>query len=66
MIPIFNPVADPNTYSHGMARLIASFVADRKGMAGEARLWLEDLRAVAGDGDYFFSLNRYLFLAVAP
>lgn len=65
VVPVFNPVADPNTYSHGIARFIARFVAARDGMASEAQLWTEDLQAAADAGEYFFSLNRYLFVAVA-
>ena len=29
----------------------------------EAEAWVNDLRSRTAEGDYFFSLNRYLFLA---
>jgi hypothetical protein len=38
----------------------------RKRMAeGEAAAWADDLRALGARGEYFFSLNRYLFIAQA-
>jgi arsenite methyltransferase len=51
--PILNVGSATNNLSHGVMPLIAEFVSDAE--------WAEDLRAL-GD-DYFFSLNRYLFLA---
>jgi hypothetical protein len=42
---------------------ITEFVPGRQGLTeADAQAWAEDLKAL-GD-DYFFSLNRYLFLAV--
>jgi ubiquinone/menaquinone biosynthesis C-methylase UbiE len=32
----------------------------------QVRAWAEDLRALARSGDYFFSVNRYLFLVGKP
>ena len=47
--------------------LIAAFVAGRRGVTREeAEAWAEDLQALGKAGEYFFSLNRYLFLAVKP
>jgi arsenite methyltransferase len=44
--------------------LIAEFVVGRHGLtAKDAQTWLDDLRARADEGDYLFSLNRYVFLA---
>ena len=60
IIPILNHGADRNTYSAGMIWLVAAFVAGCGGVtADEATAWADDLQ---GD-DYFFSLNRYLFVA---
>ena len=43
---------------------IAAFATGRKGVsAAEAQAWAAELRALGASGDYFFSLNRYLFLA---
>ena len=62
-IPMLNAGYDPNTLSAGMIGFIAAFVPGRQGLnERDARDWAEDLTAL-GD-DYFFSLNRYLFLAV--
>jgi arsenite methyltransferase len=53
VIPILNQGPRTDTLSHGVMPLIADFVGDQA--------WAEDLRAL-GD-DYFFSLNRYVFVA---
>ena len=45
-----------------MSRLVAAYVAGRGGISeAEATAWEQDLAGL-GD-DYFFSLNRYLFVA---
>jgi SAM-dependent methyltransferase len=63
--PILNAGFDADTYSAGLLELVASFVAGRQGVgAEEARAWADDLRSLGGS--YFFSLNRYLFLACKP
>jgi arsenite methyltransferase len=42
--------------------MIAEFVSGRQGIAPEeAMAWRDDLRSLGED--YFFSLNRYLFVA---
>jgi SAM-dependent methyltransferase len=62
-IPLLNAGYDPNTLSAGMIGFIKAFVPGRQGLnEHDARDWAEDLTTL-GD-DYFFSLNRYLFLAV--
>jgi hypothetical protein len=49
-----------------MSQLVAEFVTDRDGLtAGEVEQWLEGHRALDATENYFFSLNRYLFLAEA-
>ena len=46
-----------------MIGLVADFVPGRAGLTdAEAQAWRADL--VGLGADYFFSLNRYLFLAV--
>lgn len=65
VIPLFNPEYDANTYSYGLIGLIITFVAGWRGVTQrEAEAWAEDLRKLGEEGSYFFSLNRYLFLAV--
>jgi len=67
VIPVYNPEFDPNTYSYGLMGVIAAFVVGRQGVTQEeAQAWVEDLRKLGEAGAYFFSLNRYLFLAVKP
>jgi ubiquinone/menaquinone biosynthesis C-methylase UbiE len=62
-IPLLNAGYDPNTLSAGLMGFITEFVPGRQGLTeADAQAWAEDLKAL-GD-DYFFSLNRYLFLAV--
>jgi arsenite methyltransferase len=61
-IPILNRPYDRDTYSAGLIDVIAAFVPGRQGVSeAEAAAWQEDLTTL-GD-DYFFSLNRYVFLA---
>jgi SAM-dependent methyltransferase len=62
IIPLLNIGADRNTFSAGMSGLIAAYVAGRGGVSeADASAWEQDLAGL-GD-DYFFSLNRYLFIA---
>jgi len=53
-----------DTYSQGMAELIADFVPGRQGLTqADAAVWKDDLNDLSDSGEYFFSLNRYLFRA---
>ncbi len=62
IIPILNVGADRDTFSVGMSRLVGSYVAGRGEVsAADVIAWEQDLAGL-GD-DYFFSLNRYLFVA---
>ena len=64
IIPLFNPAYDPNTYSNRIIDSIVSFIAGRNGIdRAEAEAWSGELRQAGEQGNYFFSLNRYLFLA---
>jgi ubiquinone/menaquinone biosynthesis C-methylase UbiE len=64
VVPILNLRSNRNTYSEGMTELIADFVPGRQGLTeADAIAWSEDLNRLSRSGDYFFSLNRYLFLA---
>ena len=63
VIPLLNSGYDADTYSAGLIEFIAAFVSRHSEMtAGEIASWASDLAGL-GAG-YFFSLNRYLFLAV--
>jgi arsenite methyltransferase len=62
-IRLLNAGYDPNSFSAGLMGFITEFVPGRQGLTeADVQAWAEDLEAL-GD-DYFFSLNRYLFLAV--
>jgi arsenite methyltransferase len=62
-IPLFNAGYDTDTFSAGLIGFIAAFVPGRAGVtAADVNAWAEDLIRLGAD--YFFSLNRYLFLAV--
>jgi SAM-dependent methyltransferase len=65
VVPLLNVGYDRDTYSAGMLELVAAFVSGRRGVdAAQATGWARDLRAMGAR--YFFSLNRYLFLASVP
>ena len=64
VIPLLNTRYDPDTYSAGVLEVIKGYTRKRVA-ANEADAWAEDLYALGSRGEYFFSLNRYLFLARA-
>jgi hypothetical protein len=64
VVPLLNPEFGEQTYSNRLIDLIVSFVSGRSGVSrGEARAWADSLRKDPA-GQYFFSLNRYLFLGM--
>jgi arsenite methyltransferase len=64
IVPVLNTGYDPNTYSGGLIDIVAAFVAGRQGISDhDAAAWARDL--VDLGEDYFFSLNRYLFIGVS-
>jgi ubiquinone/menaquinone biosynthesis C-methylase UbiE len=67
VFPLFNPHYDTDSYSHGIIDFIATFVTGRQGIgADEAQAWADELRERKQANEYFFCLNRYVFLAVKP
>ena len=67
VLVLFNPEYDPDTYSVANGQIMADFAVTQGRMArGEAEAWLRDLQRLGSQGRYFFSLNRYLFLATKP
>lgn len=63
VFPILNAGYRRDTYSAGLIGFISAFVPGRHGLDGaDVDAWSQDLLALGPD--YFFSLNRYLFLAV--
>ena len=64
IMPLFNPSYEPNSFSNRIIDLIVPFVSGRNGVTrAEAQAWARDLRQAGRQGNYFFSLNRYLFTA---
>jgi arsenite methyltransferase len=63
-IPMFNPEYTPNSFSFHLTKLIAGFSSGRREASAEdAQGWLAELEELGKAGRYFFSLNRYLFVA---
>jgi len=61
---IFDPNGHQNSYSYLQ---IEHLGASAIGVAAEeVQAWAADLRELASRGEYFFSVNRYLFLATKP
>jgi ubiquinone/menaquinone biosynthesis C-methylase UbiE len=64
VLPLYNPAAREDSYSYRMVALIADFVARAGGAAAsDTAGWVTELEAEAAAGQWFFSLNRYLFAA---
>ena len=64
VIPMFNPEYHDNTYAKRMLGIMASFAVGRKGVSQEeANAWLAEFAELGKQGKFFFSLNRYLFVA---
>jgi arsenite methyltransferase len=63
---IFNARTAPDAFSTSYMETIARFVVGRQGLTeADAEAWLADLRARNDEGDYLYSINRYIFLATA-
>jgi arsenite methyltransferase len=64
VIPMFNPEYHDNTYAKRALGIIASFSVGRRGVSqDEANAWLAEFTQLGNEGKFFFSLNRYLFIA---
>jgi arsenite methyltransferase len=64
VFPIFDPTGDEGSYS---ASQINHLGASAIGVpAAVIEDWAAELRDLARAGEYFFSLNRYIFLAAKP
>lgn len=67
IIPLFNPEFGEETFSNRMIDLIGPFVTGRQSVsAEELNDWAQDLRTRGREGEYFFSLNRYVFVGIKP
>lgn len=64
VLVLFNPEYDPNTFSVANGQIMADFaVAQHRMMRDDAQAWMQDLQRLGREGRYFFSLNRYVFIA---
>jgi arsenite methyltransferase len=64
VLVLLNPEYSPDTYSVANGEIMADFAVARGGLTREeVNAWLADLDQLGQEGRYFFSLNRYLFLA---
>jgi arsenite methyltransferase len=62
VVPMFNVRYRRETYSGGLVPIVAAFVSGRGGVTEEeAEAWKDDLISLGED--YFFSVNRYQFVA---
>jgi ubiquinone/menaquinone biosynthesis C-methylase UbiE len=66
-IPIVELAPDEASYSGSQVTEVAKYLSSKGGLSPEeASSWAGDLRALASRGEYFFALNRYLFIATKP
>jgi len=64
IVPVLNTAYDTNTFSNQLIDSIVPFVIGRNGLTrDEAEAWAGEIRLAGKRGEYFFSLNRYLFMA---
>lgn len=62
VLPLLDVAHREDSYSHRVIALIEDFVA-RGEAAGEAHAWAAAMARQAASGEWFFSLNRYVFSA---
>jgi SAM-dependent methyltransferase len=63
VIPIVNLRHEPGAFSVELIGLTRRAAVEHGIPAVEADAWAADLRGRTGDGEYFFSVSRFLFLA---
>ena len=64
VIPMFNPEYHEHTYGKRLLGIMASFVVGRKGVSKEqSDAWFSEFAELSREGRFFFSLNRYVFVA---
>ena len=65
VLPLLNAGDPRDSFSGSLLGLVAGYVVDRNGLTSEeVEAWAESMRALGED--WFFSLNRYVFLASRP
>ena len=64
---MINSEYDENTYSHGIIDFIASYVNAKNAISAEdVKAWVTELRDKGREGNYFFSISRYIFSVSKP
>ncbi len=65
-IPVVNLRYEAGSFSVGIIGSTRDWAIQQGIPREEAEAWEADLRGRTADGDYFFSVNRYLFVATKP
>jgi hypothetical protein len=66
-VAIVELAATEENYGGGQLKEVAKYVSARQNeIAAEAQAWKDEQLALEASGDYFFSLNRYLFVVRRP
>jgi SAM-dependent methyltransferase len=67
VFPMLSPVWQPVSYAAGIIRSVRDYALRHGESAGlsanDVARWWEDQQALIAKGEFFFSLNRYIFLA---
>jgi arsenite methyltransferase len=67
VVPMLSATWQPVSYAGGIMRFIHDFVRNNGGQHGmspdEIDAWFEDQQALIARGEFFFSVNRYAFIA---
>lgn len=64
---ILNREFTPDNFGYHMARSMSVYGAKQGAISkDEGKGWIASLDRMSRDGDFFFSMNRYLFLAARP
>ncbi len=66
VIPILSLRCEPGSFSAGIIGPTKESAIRQGVPREEAEAWEADLRGRTGDGEYFFSVNRFLFVATKP
>ena len=66
-VTIVELAATEEDYGGGQLKEVAKYIAGGQGeIAAEAQAWKDEQLALEASGEYFFSLNRYLFVVRRP
>jgi arsenite methyltransferase len=67
VVPMLSATWQPVSYAGGITRFIHDYLrnnGERHGLSfGEIDAWFEDQQALTASGEFFFSVNRYAFVA---